>query len=161
MFMSIRAKLLVLISVIISSFIIVIVGYFLAMAPIEHIQKERKVLDALRGRILNEQIVINRLLGQSPYLRSVDDFYAAVEETNDVFAEVGEIEYIRSKSKKIAEALDITVRLNQMKIERLDEFVEADARFREAVEGIYIFIDSFNFVKILPGQAVQGKCRNP
>jgi methyl-accepting chemotaxis protein len=146
--MSIKAKLLLLISVIISSFVIIVVGYFLALAPIDKIRDETAVLMDLRDRIIDEEILINRLLGQLPYVRGLEDFYESVEETNKVFEQVEKIEYIRSKSEDIEDALGIIARLNQMKLERLEDFRAADNRFRESVTEIYIFIDSFNFVKI-------------
>jgi len=146
--MSIKSKLLLLISAILSFFFVIIAVYFLAMAPLDQVKEETEVLESLRSSILDEMIYLNRLLGQSPYVRSVEDFYVAVEDTNQIFEQLEQVEYIRSKSANIAEALDIIVRLNQMKLERLEQFQQADVRFREAVEEIYIFLDSFNFVKI-------------
>ena len=146
--MSIKSKLLLLISVIIITFILIVGGYFLVQAPIKKIRSETLVLSNLKDSFLNEQIMIGKLLGQSPYIRAMGDFYGAVEETNGIFNEVENIQYIRSKSESIEEAIDIIVRLNAMKLERLEKFKESDEEFRKAVKDIYIFLDSFTFVKI-------------
>ncbi len=150
--MSIKTKLLLLISVIISSFFLIAFGYFIAMAPIQKIQDESVLLEDLRDCIIQEELLLNRLLGQAPFVRGMEEFFAAVDKTNQAFDRVAEIKYLRSKSAKVAEALDITVRLNEMKGERFTEFVRVDQAFRESVKEIYIFLESFNFLKIYQAQ---------
>ncbi len=150
--MSIKAKLLLLISIIISSFFLIAFGYFAAMAPIQKINDETALLQELRDSFLNEEILMNRLLGQTPYLRGLEEFMEAVEHTNEAFAKVEGITYLRSQSEAIAEALDITVRLNEMKGDRINEFIRVNESFQESVKDIYIFLDSFNFLKIYQAQ---------
>jgi methyl-accepting chemotaxis protein len=146
--MTIKAKLLSLVTVFLVLFCSIVGLYFMIMAPIEKIETEKNVLDALKNSIMNEQILMNRLLGQSPFVRMSEDFYESVEQTNSLFAELQSVEYLRASSGNIAEALDIISRLNEMKLERLTQFKNADQKFRESVEEIYVFIDSFSFVKI-------------
>jgi len=146
--MTIKTKLLSLITFFLVLFCVIIGVYFMIMAPIAKIQSEKKVLDDLKQSIQNEQIIINKLLGQSPYVRMVEDFYQAVDDTTTLFEEIKNVEYLRKSSPEIAEALDIIVRLNEMKLDRMKQFKNADAQFRSSVEEIYIFLNSFSFIKI-------------
>ena len=146
--MTIKAKLLSLVTVFLLLFCSIIGLYFMIMAPIAKIQVEKGVLDALKNSIQVERIKMNKLLGQSPYIRLTEEFYESVDETNNLFSDLESVEYLRSTSQDIAEALDIISRLNEMKLDRLAQFKKADMDFRKAVEDIYIFLNSFSFVKI-------------
>ncbi|OQY35647.1 MAG: hypothetical protein B6241_00195 [Spirochaetaceae bacterium 4572_59] len=146
--MSIRSKLLFLITGIILSFIVITAGYFIALAPIEKIERESEVLRDLQDSIVAEQLLLNRLMNQTNYVRGVDEFNNQVEKTTLIFKKVEKISYLREMSKSVGEALDIILRLKQMKDDRLEEFRVADEEFRAAVIEVYIFIDSFNFVQI-------------
>ncbi|MDA3957298.1 methyl-accepting chemotaxis protein [Oceanispirochaeta sp.] len=118
------------------------------MAPIAKIESEKNILDSLRNSIQLERIQLNKLLGQSPYVRQMDDFYDRIEETNSLFEEIKSVEYLRATSDNIADALDIIVRLNEMKLDRLTQFKKSDEAFRKSIEEVYIFLNSFSFVKI-------------
>ncbi|MBF9018416.1 MULTISPECIES: methyl-accepting chemotaxis protein [unclassified Oceanispirochaeta] len=144
--MSIKSKLFALISIILSSFILIAGGYFLSLGNIKTIERETATLTSLKDSILNEQILFSRLLGQSPYMESVEDFYDAAGKTSMAFEEVKKIEFIRSKSSNVAKALDITVSWNEMRLENLDQFKQEESRFREAVDEIHFVTDSSNFV---------------
>ncbi len=151
--MSLKAKLLLLISVILSSFILIAGGAFLAMKPIKKIQQETVIVETLKSSILNELLLINRMLGQTPYVQSVELFFESVEKTNLVFEDVEQIDYIRSKSSNVAKALDITFSWKGMKEESFQQFKNTEVQFREAVKETYTYLDSFNFVKIYQGKS--------
>ena len=155
--MSIRSKLLLLITVIISSFVLVAFAYFLAMTPIKKIEEETDRLQQLRENLLQEDIILNQILGQAPFVRRIDEFYELVEKSTALFKDVEKIEYVRTKSETVSEALDITVRLNEMKLDRLKSLKAADQNFRKAVTDVYIFIDSFNFLKIYQAQKFRNR----
>ncbi len=146
--MTIKTKLLSLITFFLLLFCIIVGVYFMIMAPIAKIQSEKKVLDNLKESIQKEQILINKLLGQSPYVRQAEEFYTAVDNTTSLFEEIRNVVYLREASPEISEALDIIIRLNEMKMDRMKQFKNADAKFRESVEEIYIFLNSFSFLKI-------------
>ncbi len=126
----------------------IIAVYFMIMSPIAKIQEEQSVLSDLENSIMNEQIMINKMLGQSPYVRLFDEFVQQAEETDELFSNIASIKLLRESSVEIAEALDIITRLNTMKLERLEQFKKVDVEFRKSIEDVYLFVDSFSFVKI-------------
>ncbi|MDC7241929.1 MAG: methyl-accepting chemotaxis protein [Spirochaetales bacterium] len=146
--MTIKTKLLSLVTGFFLLIAAIIAVYFLIMSPIAKIQQEQSVLSDLEGSILNEQILINKMLGQTPYVRLFDEFILQTEKTDELFGHVANIELLRQSSAEIAEALEIITRLNTMKGERLSQFQEADQEFRVTVEDVYIFLNSFSFTKI-------------
>jgi methyl-accepting chemotaxis protein len=146
--MTIKTKLLFLVTSFLILFCLIIGLYFMIMAPIAKIESEKNILDSLRNSIQLERIQLNKLLGQSPYVRQMDDFYDRIEETNSLFEEIKSVEYLRATSDNIADALDIIVRLNEMKLDRLTQFKKSDEAFRKSIEEVYIFLNSFSFVKI-------------
>jgi methyl-accepting chemotaxis protein len=122
--------------------------YFLIMAPIEEIQEESDSLLELKNSIQDERIILGKLTGQSPFVRLAGDFYEQVDVTNERFAEVERMPLLRKISPDIAEALDIIIRLNKMKLERLEQLKKADMAFRDEVEEVYIFVNSFTFMMV-------------
>lgn len=146
--MSIKTKLLLLISITLFSIILISAVFYLAVSTINKIEKETSMLELLHDRILNEEMLINRILSQSVYVQSVDDFFIAVEQSNAAFEEVKDINYIRSLNPNVAKALDITTSWYEFRLDNLFRFKEKEIKFRESVKDIFIFINSFNFVKI-------------
>jgi len=146
--MSFKTKLLLLISTIFFSFLLVVGGYFFAMNRINKIAEETSLLELLNNRLLEEEMLINRILSQSIYVESVEDFFASVKKTNEIFEEVAKIDKIRSINKNVEKALDITISWYEIRMENLDKFRQSEIKFRAAASDIYIFMDSFNFVKI-------------
>ncbi len=146
--MSIKTKLLILISTMLFSFLLIFGGYSLAMTIINKIEEETSILEILHNRILNEEMLFNRMLSQSIYIQNVEEFFVAVEKTNEIFEEVESIDYIRSLNPNVAKALEITTSWYELRLENLEQFRQSEIQFREIVEDIYFFMDSFNFVKI-------------
>ena len=67
--MTIKTKLLSLITVYILLFCGIIGLYFLIMAPIEEIEEEKEYLLELKNSIQDERIMLGKLTGQSPFVR--------------------------------------------------------------------------------------------
>lgn len=146
--MSIKAKLMSLISIILFSFFLIIAGYFFAVSPIKKMENETDILESLKVCILKEKSQINLILGDSPYVQTIEKFYETADKTSSVFIDIDSIEYIRSKNSGIRDALEIISKVNKLKIEELRKLKQVDLELREIVEDVFIFVDSFNIVKI-------------
>ncbi|MGL1892938.1 MAG: methyl-accepting chemotaxis protein [Spirochaetaceae bacterium] len=146
--MSIKAKLMSLISIILFSFFLIIVGYFLAISPIKKMEIETGILESLKISLLEEKSQINLILGDSSYVQTIEEFYEAADKTSTVFEDINSIEYIRSKNPGIRNSLIIISKVNKLKIEELQKLKKTDLELRIIVEDIFIFLDSFNIVKI-------------
>jgi len=155
--MTIKTKLLTLITFFLVLFCAIVGLYFMIMAPISKIKSEKQVLSDLRESIQTERILINKLLGQSPYVRMAEAFYQSVDHTTALFETVQKVQYLRETSPEISEALDIIVRLNEMKLDRMKQFKAADKQFRSSVEEVYIFLNSFSFIKIYQAERFKNR----
>lgn len=146
--MTIRTKLLSLVTSFIILFCLIVAVYFMIMAPIEKIRGEQQVLMDLKDSIQIERITMNRMLGQAPYVRLFDDLMNDIESTNEQFERLDSIVLLREFSSDISESIDIILRLNEMKLDRLTSFKKTDVVFRKSIVETYIFINSFSFTKI-------------
>jgi methyl-accepting chemotaxis protein len=146
--MTIKTKLLSLVTGFLVLFCTIIAVYFMIMAPIEAIRGEQQILIDLKDSIQVERITMNKMLGQAPYVRLFEDLVEDIDETSMQFERLESIVFLREFSSDISESLDIILRLNAMKLDRLESLNKADAVFRESIVDTYIFINSFSFTKI-------------
>lgn len=146
--MTIKTKLLSLVTGFLVLFCAIIAVYFMIMAPIEEIRGEQQILMDLKDSIQVERITMNKMLGQAPYVRLFEDLDEQINETSAQFERLESIVFLRKFSSDISESLDIILRLNAMKLDRLESFNKADAVFRDSIVDTYIFINSFSFTKI-------------
>ncbi|MDC7233008.1 MAG: methyl-accepting chemotaxis protein [Spirochaetales bacterium] len=146
--MTIKTKLLSLVTGFLVLVCLIIGLYFMIMAPIDEIRKEQQILSDLKDSMQTERILMNKMLGQAPYVRMFEDLLSSIEATNDQFERLESITLLREMSVDISDSIDIILRLNAMKLDRLESFKKADASFRKSVEETYIFINSFSFTKI-------------
>ena len=146
--MKIKTKLLFIIIIMLFSIILISTALYFAMYSTDKIEKETDKLERLHVSILNEEMLINRILSQSIYVLSVDDFFMAVEQSNAAFEDVKHIDYIRSLNPNVTKALDITTSWYEFRLDNLIRFKDKEIKFRESVMDLFIFTNSFNFVKI-------------
>lgn len=146
--MSIKTKLLSLIVAIMLSFILLFLGYYSAISTIEGINDETKILEFIRGSLIDETIKINGLMTDSYYIKTVDELFVTAEKTITLFEDLKTIVYIRRKSKNIDESLKIISELNILRSERMIDFQKSDILFKKSIKEVFVFIDSFTMVDI-------------
>ena len=120
----------------------------MALKPIDKMEKETIVIKVLKDSILKELLILNQVLGQSSYVTNIEDLFNSIEETNEIFEDVEKIEFIRTRSPNVAKALDITTSWKEMKLESITQLRQNEALFRDEVVEIFIYQDTFSFVKI-------------
>ncbi|MGL1893356.1 MAG: methyl-accepting chemotaxis protein [Spirochaetaceae bacterium] len=149
--MSIKTKLITLISSILFSFVFIAAGAFIALKPIRTINSETAILQSLNSSILQEKMLINLLLGQSAYIQTFEEFYLVLDQTNVIFKDLDNIKYIRLKSSAISNSLDMISRLNELKQSGISSLRETDLKFREVIQEVFLMSESFYFMKIYQG----------
>ncbi|MBN2628759.1 MAG: hypothetical protein JXA95_19000 [Spirochaetales bacterium] len=151
--MTIRAKLFLLVIFIITAFILISASYFLTAIPVTRIKEEADVLKELEKSITIERIDLYGVLGDNPYRNGMETLYETAAQTDELFAKVGNLNFLRKQSDKMAEALDIITNLNTLRQTRFRDLQKADEEFRISIKETYIFIESFTFYKILENQS--------
>ena len=147
--MTIKSKLFMLITGIISAFMLIILFYYLTSIPIKRINGEAEVLENLKDSINLEKLNLLGVMGDNPYRAGMDSMYEAALRTDQYFEEAGNLTYLKEQSEAMAEAIEIIVNLNNLRKARFSDLKKSDESFRDSIEKTYIFLDSFTFMKLV------------
>ncbi|MDC7222579.1 MAG: methyl-accepting chemotaxis protein [Spirochaetales bacterium] len=146
--MTIKNKLFLLITGIISAFVLIASAYFLTRHPVETLSSEAEVLRQLRESITCERLNLYGILGNNAYKTGMEALYESAEQTDALFGEIQNLDTIRKQNASMAEALDIIDGLNGLREARFNDLKEADTRFRSSIERTFLFVDAFTIMKI-------------
>lgn len=142
--MSIRVKLVTLVL----GMVILISGamsvYFILQAPIERIERERKVLDHLSEATIMLQMEVNRL-DSAIFVTGRPRFEEARKNFRQAFDDLRNVEYLRQSDASLAEAIDIIGRLQQLSQEHLANVETMYNELYQNAEDLFVFPDNITF----------------
>jgi methyl-accepting chemotaxis protein len=119
--------------------------YFVILAPVERIEKERAVLDNLNESINRLLIEINRL-DSSTFVQQKGRYETAIIRFKEAFKYLSrDVVYLRKTDPALAEAIDIVERLQQLNEENLTSVNEIYAELYKDAEAVFVFPDSILF----------------
>ena len=115
--MTLRAKLSLLLLVLVGAFAISCFGYFAILSPVTEMNEEKKTLDLLRDALQNQELKLNRILGATSFIDARERFVASGEATIKAFAALKGLKSLPKASAAIAESLKTIDRLDGMIVE--------------------------------------------
>jgi len=142
---SIRGKLILLVSGIIVVFLLAIGVYTISRMPLKHIQQERYVFDDLRTRLMTLRAEMNRLDATSieQQWKQVQEAKAAVDET---FKTVKNLKTLPSLNAKIEKSVSIILRLDELFREKYSETEKLVGQMMDAAKDVFVFSGSIEML---------------
>lgn len=143
--MSIRGKLILLVSGIIVVFLLAIGAYTISRMPLKQIQQERYVFDDLRTRLMTLRAEMNRLDATSieQQWKQVQEAKAAVDET---FIIVKNLKTLPSLNAKIEKSVSIILRLDELFREKYSETEKLVGQMMDAAKDVFVFSGSIEML---------------
>jgi len=141
--MTIGKKLFLLLTIVVISFGLAILSYFILMAPIAEIEAEEKILTNLRQSLIYEQVSLNKM-GTSIFERAYNEFLDSDAECGNAFKQISSLHLLSETSKTIAKSLDVISQLRKLIDQNTESVQERADTIISYAEEIFHFTNSFS-----------------
>lgn len=154
--MRIRSKLFSLILLLVVTFAVSVVVYFVVLTPVAGIEKERQALDNLHLAFTGEALELNRL-SRSRFESQLETFKASAEATQTRFDVVEKLRILPSINASVSKALVAIRNLQKLLTQDTAEFLDSVGAVQADAKAVYYFTNSFNVPAMLTDEKVRAQ----